>query len=523
MNSFRKFLGRAGLIALAVVTSVALPACSDNKTPEELGVLNAPLSSGDTITRKEVQALSTPDKAHAAVTVKETTRYLHKRTFKADQLYTIQATGTADYVDRLKYWMYRGSDNQLYRFNEGSNASTRAERPTVHIGTLDATLGSGDRSSVAGVASGNVEGSTRTLVVTRLYTHVENYNDVTYNLTEKVNAEFVQLQNAHMAWISGALYRADSSGRVERLSQKPSVHVGVKSGNIASSDAFDSSSISAGPVSFSGQSRTLIVSHEFIHEENYQRLRYTIQQNESATLVPEQSAHMCFIGGNLYEVKLGSNNVVRLSSKPVTKIGERVIRLSAFDRQVSVIVTPFRLSSDSRSILVSVRRNFWHEESFQIKEYHIVSSEIAHYDSNYKLWTVLIDGRIYVVAFAGDVVNDPNVEVIHAPSDLPKPDVIVIDGKNGNPPVVVPGKRNDNPPPVVVPNKPRNDDPPVVVPSKRNDNPPPVVVPQKRNTPPVVAPTTPSSDDPPAVVPGKRKIPSVTDTDDAPPVVVPRR
>lgn len=529
MNSFSKSWRRLGLFALAVATACVFPACSPDNKPEDLGVLSQPISSSDTVTSKEVVALSTPSKGVPSITVKETVRFLHKRTFKSNQIYTIQKNGTAEFVDRLSYWMFKDADNVLFRFNEGSNTGIKSSRPSVHIGTRDSVLSSSDSSTVSSVAAGNIEGAARTLVVTRLNTFVDIYNDVTYNLTERVNAEFVPQQSAHFAWVGGSLYKADSQGKVERLSQKPTAHLGVRTSKIAANDAFDSSSVIAGGVSFNGQSRNLIVSREFIHEEPYQRLRYSIQQNETATLVVEQSAHMCIIGGNLYEVKLGSSTVSRLSSKPVARIGERVFKLGSFDRQVSVVVTPLRLSTDHKAILVTVRRNFWHEETFQVKEYYLLSTEIAHYDSSFRLWTVRVDGRLYVVAFAGDVVNDPNVEVIHAPSDLPKPDVIVIDGKDGNPPVVVPGKNRNDDPPVVVPSKPRNDNPPVVVPSKPRNDDPPVVVPSKprNDAPPVVVPGKKAqSDDPPVLVPNKKRNDSPTlpaDTDDAPPVVVPRR
>ncbi|MBX9721809.1 MAG: hypothetical protein K2X81_10475, partial [Candidatus Obscuribacterales bacterium] len=200
----------------------------------------------------------------------------------------------------------------------------------------------------------------------------------------------------------------------------------------------------------------------YVHEEKYQKLIYTITHGETATLVPDQKAHMAWISGNLYKVPFGSDNVIELASRPVISIGERVTKLDFNDTLSTVEVVPSALTDDNKAVVVSILRYYRHNESFQVKEYYGKSSEVARYNDTYKVWTVIIDGRIYAVAFDGDTVNDSSVTVVKAPSGLHRPDVLVIKTPgNDDPPVVVPGKGPKHPAPS------DDNDPPVVVPSRR--------------------------------------------------------
>lgn len=475
---FRKFLAVAMVFALAGGT--VSPAFA---ATEDVGVRTSKIDSSDKVTKKEVSADTAPAQGASSITVNQTVHYLHSPFWfwKSKQAYRINYPGNADHVSRLGYWMYKDSDGELFRFNQGSKTGIPTPRPVVDVGSQAAPLSASDAGSVAAVTDGGLSGSVRSFNVITNYKHVETYNDVTYSVTSKVDGVFVPNQNAYMAWIGNRLYKVDSVGKVELLKDKPSAHIGVRASKIDSRDNSVSWDpvVTAGSVSFNGRSRELVVSRDYVHETSYEKQRYSLQYRSDAELVSEQSAYMAWIEQKLYKVQLGSNRVQQLYDKPVVKLGQRNFKIDALrDRLVAVEVIPTNLSPDNKSIVVQVRRHWSHEETFQVKHYYGQNLDIAHYNSTYKVWTVIVDGKIYAVAFDGDSVSSPDVIVIKAPKGMSRPDVIVVKPNDTDPPVVVPGKKKppveDEDPPVVVPGKKK---PPVVI---DNEDGPPVVIPGKR-------------------------------------------
>lgn len=480
MKSLRN-VAFAAFAALAMV-SVSTPSYAK---VDELGMRTEKVDSADQVLKREVVAAQTPTDGAQSLPVNVTTSYLHKRWFwQNDQSYQIKTPGTAEFVGRLSDWRYKDADGSMYRFTKGSNVGVAADRPTVDIGKQNVMMSQSDRGDVIGVGAGAVsaDGQSRGVNITYRYIHPETYNDVSYTVDSSSTATFVNEQSAHMVWVGNRLYRINAAGQVENLREKPTANIGVRNGLISNGDrevSYDPT-VTAGSSSFGGRNRTLFVNRDYVHEENFQRLRYTIREVTNATFVPEQNAYMAWVDNKLYRVRMGSDDVVQLNSRPVVNGGSRSFKIDYSDPLVSVNVEPLSLSSDSRSVLVSVRKYWRHTENFQVVEYYMQDTQIATYNESYKMWTILVDGRIYVIAFDGDVVNDSSVVVIKAPGTLRRPDVVVV--------------------------KPNGEDPPVVVPSKKK---PPVV-----NT----------DDDPPVVVPSKRKSPAVvTGDDDGPAVVVPRR
>ena len=481
---------RAGMLAIAAIGALALAPTPSFAGTTNLGERTQVIDKSDKVTRREAVATSAPVVGQPSITVTETVHYLNSpwQPWKNNQTYYVKTTVTAEYVDRLGYWMLKDPRGVLFKFTPGSIAGTETLRPTVDIGLQTTVLSQTDSATIGGVSAGVVtpDGSSRSLEVKTLYRHAETYNDVTYAVISSVSAPLVREQSAHMAWIGNRLYKADSiTGKLEMLAGKPSANVGVRNGLISQKDRSISwePSVSAGQISVNGRTRTLIVSRDYQHEETYQNLIYSIQEVETAVYVPEQNGYMEWIGNRLYKVRIGSDVVQQLATKPTVNLGQRNWKEDFNDQVSSVSVTPRELTTDRKSVVVNVRRNYQHVEHFQVKEYYLESREVAVYNAQYKVWTVTIEGRVYAVLFANDTVSDPNVIVIKAPSDLKRPDVIVVNPGNGNagdPPVVVPGKPKPKAPPVV-----DNDDPPVVVPGKRT---PPrnvpadddVVVPRRR-------------------------------------------
>lgn len=474
-------------VAFAAFAALAMASVS---TPsyakvDELGVRAEKMDPSDQVLKKEVVATQAPTDGAQSVSVNVTTSYLHKRWFwQNDQAYQVKTPGTAEFVGRLNDWRFKDSDGSLFRFSKGSNVGISTDRPSVDIGKQNVMMSQNDRGDVIGVSAGSVsaDGQSRGVNITYRYSHPETYNDVTYTIDSSSTATFVTEQSAHMVWVGSRLYRINAAGQVENLREKPTANVGVRNGLISNSDRMVSydPTVTAGSSSYNGRNRTFFVNRDYVHEENFQRLRYTIQELTNATFVPEQNAYMAWVDNKLYRVRVGSDDVVQLNSRPVVNGGSRSYKLDYSDPLSSVNVEPLSLSSDSHSVLVSVRKYWRHTENFQVVEYYTQDTQIATYNESYKMWTILVDGRIYVIAFDGDVVNDSSVVVVKAPGSLHRPEVVVV--------------------------KPNGEDPPVVVPTKKR---PPVV-----NT----------DDDPPVVVPGKRKAPAVvTGDDDGPAVVVPRR
>lgn len=519
---------RGAALAVIAFGALAFPSQSQAaKTPDNLGARTSMISSDDDLNSTDTLADTAPTKGLPTLSVTQTRHYLH-HTFgfwNANQIYTIKSAGTAEYVAPLDCWIYRDAGGSLYRFNVGSRLGVATAKPTVNVGARASAISPSDSGYVSGVASGAVsaDGGTRTLNISSTYTHPETYYDTVYTLSSTSTATFVPQQNAHMAYVGNTLYRVDLSGNVASLREKPSVNIGLRASAISPGDRSTSwnPTVRSGRLSFNGQTRNLIVSYEYVHEETFQKLLYTLEHSETAYLVPEQNAHMAWINNNLYSVDLGSNNVLLRNARPVVNLGERAFKLDNSDPLISVTVTPIQLTSDNRSIVIAVRRNYSHAETYQIKEYYGQTLETARFDSRYQVWTVIVDNRIYAITFDGDVVNDNSLQVIHAPGGLRRPDVIVVSPDRNDPPVVVPDRHRPSPnddPPVVVPGRHRpspNDDPPVVVPGRHRPSPnddPPVVVPDRHrpspnDDPPVLSPGhhRPSpNDDPPVVIPGRR-------------------
>lgn len=478
MSRFKFVLAAFALAGSLSLSQAPAYAWSPWSSTEDLGQRSSVIDSGDEITSKEVVSVASPQDGVPSIAVKQTVRYKHSRFLRADQVYFVRVDGTAEYVDRLGYWMYKDAQGKLYRFSKGSSVGTETARQTVDIGTQSTMISTADRGVVIAVSAASACSSNDSCILNVIYryTHVDNYLDLSYTVASQLDASYVPLQGAQMAWVGGTLYKVDASGKVEALREKPSVNIGVRTDKISPSDRSVSwqPSVTAGPVSFNGRTRMLYVNRDYEHDETFQVLRYTLRDEEIADYVYEQNAHMSWIENNLYRVRVGSDDVIRLSSKPVLNIGERQFKLDNNDSLNSVTVTPVSLSSDNRAIIVNVRHNWRHSEKYQIKEYYGEKTEIARYNENLKVWTLIVDGRIYAITFDGDVVNDGSVVVVKAPDKMKRPDVIVVRPNGEDPPVVVPKKR-----PV------EDEDPPVVVPSKRK---PPVVRTDDEDGPPVVVP-----------------------------------
>ncbi len=498
--------GAAFWLALASVgvITVATPTPAVAAT-QDVGERSTKIDSSDKITRKEVVAATAPVDGQPSITVHVKTHYLYSpwAPWKSNQTYFIKSTHTAEYVSRLGYWMLKDAEGVFHKFTPGSVAGTQVSKPVVDIGSQPSKIDGNDRSlgsptATAGAVS--LDGRNRSIELTYRYTHSETYNDVTYSVTSPVNAQLVDRQDAFFVWVGSTLYKVDRAGNVRALSERPVAQLGVRDRLIDRNDREVSwnPTISAGQVSGSGSSRTIISTRTYENVETFQRLQYELETVHTAQYVREQRAYMAWIDGKLYKVAMGSDIVYHLQAKQVVDEGSQLGKLNFNDQAVSIDVLAKELTSDNKSVVVTVRRNYRQVGNFQDKEYHVDSRQIANYNQTYKVWTVVVDGRIYAITFPGDpIVTSSDVIVIKAPGSLRRPDITVVNPGNsspGDPPVVVPGKRTG----------PTNSDDDVVVPGKHRPAPKAdddVVVPGKHRP----APKAPPVDDDDVVVPSRRR------------------
>ena len=495
--------GAAFWLALASVGVVTVAAPTPAYAAQDVGERATKISSSDQITRKEISAVNAPVDGVPSVTVNEKVHYIYRpwNPFASNQTYYIKRTVTAEYVSRLGYWMLKDAEGTFYKFTPGSVAGTEVSKPSVDIGSQTSKMDGNDvavGAPTATAGSVSTDGRSRSIDLTQRYSHSETYNDVTYSVTSSVTAQFVDDQSAFMVWVGNRLYKADQSGRVQSLSERPVFKAGVRDRLIDRNDREVSwqPTLSAGQASVNGRSRTLISTRTYEHVETFQRVQYELETVHTAQYVREQRGYMAWIDNKLYKVAMGSDIVYQLQSRPVVDEGHQDYKLDFNDQPVSVDVLAKELTSDNKSVVVTVRRNFSRTETYQVREYHMNTRQVAYYNSTYKVWTVVVDGKIYAITFPGDVVSNPtrDVIVIKAPGTLRRPDVVITNpgnSKPGDPPIVLPGKTPGT-----------NSDDDVAVPGK--------------NRP---APKAPRVDDEDVVVPGKRQAPKVDDDD----VVVPRR
>ena len=486
------------------------------RTTDNVGVRSTMIDNGDELTGKDVITNVAPTKGNATVTVTETLHYLNSpwaiNFWTHAKAYTIVHSGTAQYVDRVGAWMWTDENGNFYRFNAGSASGVATSKPVVGIGALGSVMSPSDSGYVTAVsgAATSPDNSTRSLNVTTQYTHVEQFDNLTYTVGSNVTAQFVPQQGSHFAWVGSTLY-TDANGTVHALSSKPTASAGNRSDKIASDDrrANNNVVVSAGGTSFDGNSRGLTVTRNWVHEETYQSLLYSITSSEPSVLVPEQRAYMAYVDGTLYRVGLGSNYVEALAYKPVTRVGSRFSSTWG-DQLVDYNVVPLRLSNDGHAVVVNVQRVYHHNDTYQVLEYTTDDIETAYHNDNYGAWVVSADGRVFGIAFDGDNISNGSVTVVHAPSSLHRPSVIVIPSTDGGPGVVIPGKgsssapsSNDDGPGVVVPSNNHGNRGPVAVPPSSDDDGPGVVVPSNdhRGRAPVSVPPSSDDDGPGAVVP----------------------
>lgn len=485
--------GAAFWLAFASVGAVmvAAPTTAVAAT-QDVGERSTKIDASDKVVRKEVVATTAPVDGQPSITVQVKTHYLYSpwAPWKSNQTYFIKSTQTAEYVTRLGYWMLKDAEGNFHKFTPGSVAGTQVNKPVVEIGSQASKLDGNDRSlGSPTVVPGAVsqDSQNRSLELVYRYTHAETYNDVTYSVTVPASAQYVRGQDAYMIWVGSTLYKVDQAGRVQALSDRPVSKVGVRDRLIDRNDREVSwqPTISAGQASVTGQTRTLISTRTYENVETFQRVQYELETVYTAQYVREQRGYMAWIDGRLYKVAMGSDIVYHLQSKPVVDLGSQGGKLDWNDQADSIDVLAKELTSDNKSVVVTVRRNYKQTGTYQDREYHVDSRQIATYNQTYKVWTVVVDNKIYAITFPGDpVITSSDVIVIKAPGNVRRPDISVVNpgnGSPGDPPVVVPPKRTGptNDDDVVVPGKnrpaPKTNDDDVVVPGKARPKAPPPV------------------------------------------------
>jgi hypothetical protein len=439
MNAIRTKLAIGAVAALSLMTLAAQPSYA--RATDQGGQRTEMIDRGDRLAGKDVQAASSPVSGQPSVTINETLHYVNEPFWgwKHNTAYTMQRAMTATYVDRLGYYVLHDSEGDWYAFSPGSAAANKLPgKPQASLGAQARVLDSNDGGSLASVTAGSVIGGTPQLNVTYNYTHVEALDDVSYSTTSAIGTTFVGEQNAWYAWVSNHLYSVNTAGQVSALNDKPYVDRGAQNGLLGSDDSHGAY---PGVVSTGG---VFLVTWNYQHEDTFEHVRYTVQQQVRPDYVSEVNKYMAWIDGTEYQASPGFSVVERLSDRPVVDMGALNNPVPG-DRSFRTDV--FNVTNTN----VVVRFFYHHNEAYVAKDYYVERVGVMYYDQNYSVWMVALDGSSYAIAWDSDSVNDSSVTVLRAPAGSTRPEYVVPSNTgDGMPAAVVPGReegRRDVAPP----------------------------------------------------------------------------
>jgi hypothetical protein len=404
------------------------------------------MAQGDQRTGKTVVASTLPAAGQNGVAVTEKIYYRNVAGFCLfrcggvhDTAYFIQRQVSAVWVQGLNRFIVQDSDGDWYAFDTGSAVAVNLHgKPSYDVGARTSAIGAGDSRTLATIGDGGASNSGRSLRATYKYTHAEALDNVTYSMAESVQTTYVPEQQAAFAYVSQQLWSVDGNGHVAFHSEKPWADEGQRGSVLSSNDRplSDYPSVTAGGMSYN--SRTFNVIWTYVHEQDFQRIRYNIQSTVQADLVQldSGSAYMAWIGSSEFAADNGSSSVVRLSDKPIVHLGGRNSRYS---NDSATAVDAINVI-DSNPVLVTLRYTFSHDSQYVVSQYYVDRQVAASYSQNRNLWFVNVDGLDYVVAFSGDDTSSWSGNVVHAPSSISRPQYVV-PGTGG---AVVPGRPSNS-------------------------------------------------------------------------------
>jgi hypothetical protein len=352
--------------------------------------------------------------------------------------YFIRRRLSASWVDGLHRWILSDPDGTWYAFDTGSRVGSRLRgKPSYDVGQRTATMGANDSQSLASVGDGGVANGGRLLNATYSCAHSESLNNVTYTMMIPVATTYVGNQQASFAKINGQLWSVDGGGHVAFHSERPWSDGGQRDALWSPDDrtSGDYPSVAADATSMSGQFRTLLIVRTYVHDEEFQQVRYTIQTSVQAELVQLDlgaSAYMAWIDRWEYSVAVGSSDVERLSTMPVVDLHGRSYAMAG-DRASAPVVVDV---SDSSPVRVTLRYVFAHRDTYVVREYYVDRVADASYNQNLNLWVVDIDGLDYAIGFDGDNTSSWSGNVVRAPERFSRPQYAV--PRSGG--AVVPGR-----------------------------------------------------------------------------------
>jgi hypothetical protein len=423
----------AAMVALVSAPSYAARPIQNDTTPHA-----SKMNDGDQFTGKDVTASVPPSQDSFAAT--ETIHYKNVPSscwFRCggihDTTYVVQRQLTAQWVAGVKRWILQDPDGTWYAFDTGNTTAVQLNgKPSYDAGARTSVMGSGDSRVLARVDDGGPQNSGRALTAVYNYTHVEALANVTYTMAESVSTTYVPEQQASFAWIGQNLYSVDGSGHALYRSEKPWTDRGLRGSQLSSSDEKLDTSVSYNSYLFFAVTRT------YVHEEDFQKVRYSVQSSAQADLVQldSGSAYMAWIDGNEYAVSAGSASVQRLNDKPVVHLGNRQSSLIGDAITATEVVS---VAGNNNPVLVTLRYTFVNDDHYVTNEYYVETQYWASYNQN-GFWVMNVNGRDYVVAFDNDDTSSWSGNVVHAPSSIPRPSYVV-PGTGG---AVVPGRPVDD-------------------------------------------------------------------------------
>jgi hypothetical protein len=428
----------ASIALAAMVALVSAPSYAGRPIQDDTTTHATKMSPGDQFTGKYVTTSVPPSQNTFAAT--ETLHYKNVPPpcwFRCggihDTTYIVERQLTAQWVDGVKRWILQDPDGSWYAFDAGSTIAVSLNgKPSYDAGARTSVMGSGDSHVLARVEDGGMQNSGRAMKAIYKYTHVEALADATYTMAESVSTTYVPEQQASFAWIGRNLYSVDGSGHTIYRSEKPWTDRGLRGSQISSSDGKLDTSVRYNSYLFFEVTRT------YVHEEDFQKVRYSVQSSAQADLVQldSGSAYMAWIDGSEYAVSAGSASVQRLTGKPVVHLGGRQSSIAGDANTATYIVS---VVGTPPPVLVTQRYTFVNDGHYVTSEYYVETQNWASYNQN-GFWVMNVNGSDYVVAFGNDDTSSWSGNVVRAPSTIPRPSYVV-PGSGG---AVVPGRPIDD-------------------------------------------------------------------------------
>jgi len=181
-----------------------------------------------------------------------------------------------------------------YSVDQAGHVQRYSSKPVVDFGARASVLGN-DRSSDV---YPSVTMSGGFMVATRTYLHEEQFHVDRYTISQLVRVDFVPETNSYFAFIEGTEYEvAAGSSQVYRLSEKPTVNLGLRS-----TPFFGDRLSRVDVIRVTGTYPSLFVTTRYTYrqDESYISKRYSVDDTRLSVYDANRGASYVIVNGTTY-------------------------------------------------------------------------------------------------------------------------------------------------------------------------------------------------------------------------------